>query len=179
VLSINLFNSLYIAKLCYIGTKVKQNEKFNIYVQMKKIIFFCFIFVSFLSIAIAKPIYTSAACGPQNAGTSECSAETTATSDESSSPFGNGCANKVGNTCLQDNEFVKDIQLAVNVLSGGVGIVVIGMIILGGVQYSIAGDNATAVTAARQKITNALIARLAFIFTFAFLQWLIPGGVFK
>lgn len=80
--------------------------------------------------------------------------------------------------CVQDNKITKDLQLIVNVLSAGVGIVVIAMIIMGGIQYSIAGDNSQATTAAKQRITNALIALVAYLFIFAFLQWLIPGGLF-
>jgi hypothetical protein len=74
---------------------------------------------------------------------------------------------------------VHDLQNIVNFLSAAVGVVVIAVIIIGGVQYTIAGDNASALTAARQRITNGLIALFAFLFAWAFLQWLIPGGVFK
>lgn len=80
--------------------------------------------------------------------------------------------------CVQNNGITKDLQLIVNVLSAGVGIVVIAMIIVGGIQYSIAGDNSQAVTAAKQRISNALLALVAYLFIFAFLQWLIPGGLF-
>lgn len=77
-----------------------------------------------------------------------------------------------------NNPIVKDINLVVNFLSIGVGVVVIAMIIIGGIQYSIAGDNPQAVSAAKQRIINALIALVAYLFIFSFLQWLIPGGVF-
>lgn len=80
--------------------------------------------------------------------------------------------------CVQNNKITKDLQLIVNVLSAGVGLVVIAMIIVGGIQYSIAGDNSQATAAAKQRIANALIALFAFLFIFAFLQWLIPGGLF-
>ncbi|MEX2006678.1 MAG: hypothetical protein WD877_00655 [Candidatus Saccharimonadales bacterium] len=80
--------------------------------------------------------------------------------------------------CLENNPIVKRINQVVAFLSAGVGIIVIGVIILGGIQYAIAGDNPTAVAAARQRILNGLIALLIFILTFSFLQWLIPGGIF-
>jgi hypothetical protein len=83
------------------------------------------------------------------------------------------------NACVKSNPIVKDLNSIVNVLSGLVGVVVVGVIILGGIQYSMAGDKAEAVSAAKKRITNGLIALLAFMFIFAFLQWLIPGGVFK
>jgi len=92
-------------------------------------------------------------------------------------PLGNDCNGLTNNQCLQKNPITKNLNNLVNFLSAGVGIVVIGVIILGGIQYSIAGDNATATGAAKQRIINGLIALAAFLFLFAFLQWLIPGGI--
>jgi hypothetical protein len=80
--------------------------------------------------------------------------------------------------CVTQSPLVQDIQKIINFLAAGVGIVVIGVIILGGIQYSIAGDNAQATGAAKQRIVNGLIALVAFIFAFAFLNWLLPGGAF-
>lgn len=77
------------------------------------------------------------------------------------------------------NPIFKDINVIVAFLSAGVGVVVVGTIILGGIQYTMAGDNPQAITAAKQRIINGLVALLAFLLTFAFLQWIIPGGVFK
>ncbi len=95
------------------------------------------------------------------------------------SNIGNGCANKTGQQCLQTNPIVKDLNTVVNFLSGLVGVVVVGVIILGGIQYATAGDKADAVSAAKKRIVNGLIALVAFLFIFAFLQWLIPGGIFS
>lgn len=81
--------------------------------------------------------------------------------------------------CLNQSPIVHDIQVIVDWLSAGVGIIVTIMIVLGGIQYTIAGDNPTALQAARKRIINGLIALVTFIFMFAILQWLIPGGVFK
>jgi hypothetical protein len=81
--------------------------------------------------------------------------------------------------CLVGNPIVKDLNIIVDFLSIGVGIVVIGSIILGGIQYAMAGDSPEAVNKAKQRITNASIALLAYMFVFEFLQWLIPGGIFN
>lgn len=80
---------------------------------------------------------------------------------------------------LKDNPIVGDLNTIVNVLAGLVGVVVVGSIILGGVQFTAAGDKAERVTAAKQRIINGLIALVAFLFIYSFLQWLIPGGVFQ
>lgn len=71
------------------------------------------------------------------------------------------------------------LQTAINVLSALVGITVVIMIIVGGIQYSSAEDNPQKIAAARSKIVNALIALFVFIFMFALLQYLIPGGIFQ
>jgi cytochrome bd-type quinol oxidase subunit 2 len=80
--------------------------------------------------------------------------------------------------CLSDNKLVTDLNDIVNFLSALVGVVVIAVIIMGGIQYAMAGDSSDAVGKAKSRIVNGLIALVAFIFTFAFLQWIIPGGVF-
>jgi len=82
------------------------------------------------------------------------------------------------NNCLDQDPITTDLNTVVNVLSAGVAVVVVGMIIVGGIRYSIAGDNASQLTQAKKTIANALIALFIFIFIFAFLQWIIPGGLF-
>lgn len=66
----------------------------------------------------------------------------------------------------------------INALSGIVGVVVVIMIIIGGIQYSSAGSDPQKIASAKSKIVNALLALLVFIFLYAFLQWVVPGGVF-
>jgi len=80
---------------------------------------------------------------------------------------------------LLNNPIIQDLQKIINFLSAGVGVVVIGVIIFGGIQYITAGDNPQAVAAARQRIINGLIALVAFMLTWGFLEWLVPGGVFR
>lgn len=81
--------------------------------------------------------------------------------------------------CVQANPIVNRLEEIINFLSIGVGVVVVAVIIFGGIQYMTADGSAQATAAAKSRITNALIALLAFIFTYAFLQWLVPGGVFN
>lgn len=80
---------------------------------------------------------------------------------------------------LKDNPIVGDLNTIVNVLAALVGVVVVGTIILGGVQFAAAGDKAERVSAAKQRIINGLTALAAFLFVYAFLQWLVPGGIFQ
>jgi cytochrome bd-type quinol oxidase subunit 2 len=81
------------------------------------------------------------------------------------------------NSCLKSNPIIKDVQTLINVLSVIAGLVIVGSVIVGGLQYIMAGDNSNAVSAAKDRIQNALLAFLAFLFIFAFLNWLLPGGL--
>lgn len=67
--------------------------------------------------------------------------------------------------------------LFINVLSGMVGIVVIAVLTIGGIQYSTSAGDPNAVAAARKRISNALLALVAFGMMYGFLQWIVPGGV--
>lgn len=74
-------------------------------------------------------------------------------------------------------EVIKIIVLITNVISGLAATVIVAMIVLGGIQYSMAGAEAAKVQAAKQKITNALLALMLLIFGFSIIQWLVPGGL--
>ena len=69
------------------------------------------------------------------------------------------------------------IVTGIRILSGLVGVVVVAMIIVGGIQYALARDNPQAGSAAKQKIINAVLALIAYLSIFALLQWLVPGGI--
>lgn len=72
---------------------------------------------------------------------------------------------------------LKYLLNAINVLSALVGIVIVIMVAVGGLQYSASRDNPQATQAAKEKIRNAILALLAYMFMYAFLQYIIPGGV--
>ncbi len=64
-------------------------------------------------------------------------------------------------------------------LSAGVGIVVIISIILAGIKYSSSEGNAEATQAAKNRVKETLIGLFVYIFAFALIQYLVPGGVFN
>jgi len=78
------------------------------------------------------------------------------------------------NNCIL---FKKYIIPAINFLTVGVGVIVTIMVIAGGIVYSSAGGDPKRVRTAKLMITNALLSLLAFIFLWAFLQWIVPGGI--
>lgn len=76
-----------------------------------------------------------------------------------------------------DQLFKAYINPLVAFLTAVAGIVIVISIIVGGVQYSSAGADPSKVSAAKQRIMSAVIALLCLIFLFAFIQWLVPGGL--
>jgi hypothetical protein len=79
---------------------------------------------------------------------------------------------------IKDNPIVKWIEFFINVLSVTILAGASVMIAWAGIQYMSARDNAQAVQAAKEKIWNVIFGLLAYFFLYAFIQWLIPGGVF-
>jgi hypothetical protein len=73
----------------------------------------------------------------------------------------------------------KYINPFINFLAAGVGIIVTIMIIIGAIQYSTSQDNPQAVSAAKKRIFNAVLALIIFGLMYALLQWLVPGGAFN
>lgn len=72
---------------------------------------------------------------------------------------------------------IKLVVVITNVLSAMAATVIVAMIIVGGIQYSMAGADPSKVQAAKQKIINALLALLLLVFGYGLIQWLVPGGV--
>lgn len=57
------------------------------------------------------------------------------------------------------------------------GLAVVISIIIAGIQYSASGGDPSKVAASRKRIFNAVVALLAFMFLYAFINWVIPGGI--
>jgi hypothetical protein len=82
-----------------------------------------------------------------------------------------------GPDCITKNPVIELVQAAINFFSVLVGLIVIIRVIMGGIEYASAGGNPNKVAGAKKTITNALLAFVMYIFLWAFLEWLIPGGV--
>lgn len=89
------------------------------------------------------------------------------------------CKQKYSKLTTNNCSVLKLIVVVTNTMAAAAAIVIVIMIIVGGIQYSMAGGaDAAKVQAAKSKITNALLALFLLIFGYAFLQWLVPGGIF-
>jgi hypothetical protein len=73
---------------------------------------------------------------------------------------------------------VKYLLIFINGLSAIVGVVIVLVIIVGGIQYAASADDPSRVSAAKKRILNAILGLVTFIFMYAFLQYIVPGGVF-
>lgn len=71
----------------------------------------------------------------------------------------------------------KYINPFINFLAALVGVVVVMSIIIGGIQYSSSAGDPQAASAAKNRIRNAIIALVTFLFLYALLNFLIPGGL--
>ena len=61
-------------------------------------------------------------------------------------------------------------------LSNGVGLVIIGSIVYGGIQYTMSRGDPQSTVLAVNRIRNSLFALLLFLFAYALLNYLIPRG---
>lgn len=80
---------------------------------------------------------------------------------------------------LEDNPIFFYLRNIIIFLSGGVGLLVVAGIIYGAFLYITARANAGQAQKGQETIINSVIGLLLYIFMFAFLQFLIPGGIFR
>lgn len=87
--------------------------------------------------------------------------------------------------CLGDNApagtgAIMDLTFAIiRFLSFGVGIVLVISIIYAGIQYSSSEGNPEATQNAKNRVRDAVVGLIVYIFAFSFIQFLVPGGLFK
>lgn len=84
-----------------------------------------------------------------------------------------GCTGKVHNPIM---DMVFGI---IRFLSDGVGLIVVGSIIVAGIQYSSAHGDPQASANARNRIRSSVFALLLYIFAYAILNYVIPKGFFQ
>lgn len=130
-------------------------------------------------VALASPALADSSCQTGN------EASCTAKSGKCGSNNGlNNCTDPAASsasTCTAKHcDLIKKyINPLISLLSALVGVAVTISIIIGGIQYSSSNGNAQQITAAKARIRNSLIALLAFFFLYTFLQFLVPGGIFR
>jgi hypothetical protein len=119
--------------------------------------------------------FTGFPCGKGGAGV--LLPDQTCCPRDQATPDGHSCcpkgANGSANSCL----FAKYINPVITLLSVAVGVVAIIGIILGAIQYSASGGDPQQATTGKRHIRSALIGLLSYLLLYAFLQFLLPGGL--
>lgn len=77
----------------------------------------------------------------------------------------------------EDSAIWDLLMMVVNIMAAGVAMVAVGGLIYGAILYTTSSGSPEQTKKAIGIITNVVIGILAFAVMWAFLQWLIPGGV--
>ncbi len=82
--------------------------------------------------------------------------------------------------CKGKGNGVLDFTFAmIRFLSNGVGLVLIGSLIYGGIQFSLSRGNPQANAAAQNRIKSVIVAMFVFLFAYALLNYLVPGKILQ
>jgi hypothetical protein len=96
--------------------------------------------------------------------------------DNVQTKFDFGCLGPKGPKNLNP---IMDLLFAfIRFLSVGVGLVVVASIILAGIQYSTSEGNPETTQAAKNRVRDAVIGLIIYLFAFSLVQYLVPGGLF-
>lgn len=71
------------------------------------------------------------------------------------------------------------LLLVINILTAGVGILAVGGVVYGSILYTTAGGSTEQVKKAVSVFTNVIIGIVAYAAMYAFLNFIIPGGIFS
>ena len=98
------------------------------------------------------------------------------TDDAVNTKFNFGC---LGTKAPKNTGPIEDLLFAlIRFLSVGVGIIIVGAIILAGIQYTSSEGNPETTQEAKNKVRSAVIGLIIYLFTFSIIQFLVPGGIF-
>lgn len=91
-------------------------------------------------------------------------------------PDANGISD--GLTVNGENVILCTVRLAFNWVAIGVSTIVVIMVVVGAIQYTTAGGSQEQAKKAIDIIRNAILALVLYMLMWAFLNFLIPGGLF-
>lgn len=70
------------------------------------------------------------------------------------------------------------IGTVLDVMMVGIGAAALIGVIISGIQYMTSSGNPAAMTKAKNRLVQVVIGIAALVLMWAFMQWLIPGGIF-
>ncbi len=96
-------------------------------------------------------------------------------------PLPQGCPSDANQKCTKNScDLIKKyVNPAIEAVTAIFGLIAIASLIMGGIQYSASAGDPQKVSEAKKRISNTLLAIIAYLLLFSFLQFLIPGGLFK
>jgi len=115
---------------------------------------------------------TSAVCSSCPSGSATASGCTQSTSDPAATCSTNGN----GGTCDLVQKYVNP---AIDLLSVIFGLLAVISLILAGINYATSEGDPQKASKAKRRIANTVIGIVAYMFLYAFLQFIIPGGAFR
>lgn len=80
---------------------------------------------------------------------------------------------------LEKSGMWKMIVLVINIMTVGIGLIAVAAIVYAGFLYTTAQGSSEQTKKAKEMILNTVIGLVLFGLMWAFLQYLIPGGVFR
>ncbi len=83
----------------------------------------------------------------------------------------------VENDVKTGGAIVAYLKMALQVLSAGVGITIVLMLVIAGIQYITSAGDPNMVKQAKDRIVSAITALVLFVMGFAILSFIIPGGI--
>jgi len=79
---------------------------------------------------------------------------------------------------IENNGIWKLLVIAINILTGGIGVLAVAGIVYGSILYTSAGGSAEQTKKAIEVIRNVVIGLIAYALMYAGLNFIIPGGLF-
>jgi len=157
--------------------KDKQSSKKFLKYSFFVVIFLAFLIFSSSGLLANTSSYSLSSCALTDGNCGSCytnNASDCLQATPNSSSLSAASCTENGSNC---NVFTSYINPIINVLSGVIVLVAIASIIVAGIMYSSSGGDAQKAAKAKSRIINTLLALLAYIFLYSFLQFLIPGGL--
>ena len=82
------------------------------------------------------------------------------------------------NTDISSTGLWGVLLLVINILTGAVGIAAVGGVVYGSILYASSGGNAEQTKKGMETIRNTIIGMVLYALMYAFLNFIIPGGLF-
>lgn len=133
----------------------------------------------------AQAAYATAAASDGGGGNASTGLTSNPATPDTSNPL-KGCAKNdscgdPATNCNKNNcDLIAEyINPFISLLAAAFGTIAVISIILGGIQYITSEGDPQKTASSKRRITNTIVALIAFLFLYAFLEFLIPGGVFN